>query len=66
MAEIARGLLALVERPLELVVDPRLVRATDVPVLIGDPSRLQRATGWQPEIALAQTLADVLTAARAG
>ncbi len=65
VAEIARGLLALAERPLELVVDPQLVRATDVPVLVGDPTRLQRATGWRPEITLAQTLADVLTAARA-
>ena len=65
VSEIARGLLALAERPLELVVDPQLVRATDVPVLVGDPSRLRRATGWQPEIALAQTLGDVLIVARA-
>jgi GDP-4-dehydro-6-deoxy-D-mannose reductase len=64
VAEIASGLLALAERPLELVVDPDLVRATDVPVLVGDPSRLQRATGWTPEIPLEQTLADVLTTAR--
>jgi GDP-4-dehydro-6-deoxy-D-mannose reductase len=65
VAEIARGLLALTERPLELVVDRDLVRATDVPVLVGDPSRLRRATDWAPEIPLAQTLADVLAAARA-
>jgi GDP-4-dehydro-6-deoxy-D-mannose reductase len=65
VAEIARGLLALAERPLELVVDPDLVRATDVPALVGDPSRLRGTTGWQPEIPLEQTLADVLTNARA-
>jgi GDP-4-dehydro-6-deoxy-D-mannose reductase len=32
----------------------------EVPVLRGDPTRLQRATGWKPEIPLDQTLADVL------
>jgi GDP-4-dehydro-6-deoxy-D-mannose reductase len=65
VADLARGLLALAARPLELVVDPGLVRATDVPVLVGDPSRRRDATGWTPEIPLAQTLADVLEHARA-
>jgi GDP-4-dehydro-6-deoxy-D-mannose reductase len=64
VADIARGLLALAERPLDLVVDPDLARATDVPVLVGDPSRLRHATGWTPEIPLPQTLADVLASAR--
>ena len=40
--------------------DPSLVRPVEVPVLRGDPGRLDGATGWTPEITLDQTLADVL------
>jgi GDP-4-dehydro-6-deoxy-D-mannose reductase len=64
VAEIADGLLAQARRPLRLVVDPDLVRTTDVPVLVGDGGRLRAATGWQPEVPLEQTLSDVLAAAR--
>jgi len=45
-----------------LEVDPDLLRPADVPVLRGDPSRIQQATGWAPEIPLDQTLKDVLNA----
>jgi GDP-4-dehydro-6-deoxy-D-mannose reductase len=65
VGEIARALLALAERPLRLEIDPALVRATDVPVLVGDATRLEHATAWRPEIPLDRTLADVLSAARA-
>ncbi|MBV8949851.1 MAG: GDP-mannose 4,6-dehydratase [Actinobacteria bacterium] len=65
VAEIAARLIALAERPLELVVDPALVRRVDVPQLVGDPSKLQAATGWTPLFDLDLTLADVLDEARA-
>ena len=35
-----------VQAPIE--VDPNLVRAVDVPTLVGDSQKLQRATGWRP------------------
>jgi GDP-4-dehydro-6-deoxy-D-mannose reductase len=60
MAEVAEQLLALAGADLELVTDPRLVRPVDVPVLRGDAGRLRGATGWEPRIPLATTLADVL------
>lgn len=65
VADIARGLLALARRPLRLAVDPELVRPVDVPVLVGDATRLRDATGWTPQIPLERTLADALDAARA-
>jgi GDP-4-dehydro-6-deoxy-D-mannose reductase len=65
VADIARGLMALARRPLQLAVDPELVRPVDVPVLVGDSSRLRDTTGWTPQIPLARTHADVLDAARA-
>jgi GDP-4-dehydro-6-deoxy-D-mannose reductase len=58
--DVVGRLLALAGADLRLEVDPALLRPADVPVLRGDPSRLTRATGWRPEIPLAQTLADVL------
>ncbi len=58
--EIAGRLLALAGASLTLEPDPGLLRPVEVPVLRGDPTRLQHATDWQPEIALEHTLADVL------
>jgi GDP-4-dehydro-6-deoxy-D-mannose reductase len=62
--EVAQRLLAQATRPMELVVDPALARPADVPVLVGDPSKLIAATGWQPRHTLDDTLADMLAAAR--
>jgi GDP-4-dehydro-6-deoxy-D-mannose reductase len=64
VAEIAERLLARARRPLSLVTDPALVRAVEVPALIGDPSKLRAATGWEPQYTLDQTLTDVLEDAR--
>jgi GDP-4-dehydro-6-deoxy-D-mannose reductase len=61
MSDVAAQLLALAGADLTLETDPELVRPVDVPVLRGDAGRLHAATGWQPSIPLATTLADVLT-----
>jgi GDP-4-dehydro-6-deoxy-D-mannose reductase len=42
--------------------DASLVRPADIPVLIGDPSRLHAATGWTPAIPFDQTLQDLVNA----
>lgn len=42
--------------------DPALMRAADVPWLVGDASRLRAATGWRPALTLDQTLKDVVDA----
>jgi GDP-4-dehydro-6-deoxy-D-mannose reductase len=61
--EVAARLLELEGVDLELRPDPDLVRPVDVPVLLGDPRKLERQTGWTPEIDLDETLADVLAEA---
>jgi GDP-4-dehydro-6-deoxy-D-mannose reductase len=61
IADVAASLLSLAGAELELVTDPELVRPVDVPVLRGDAGLLRAATGWEPRIPLATTLADVLT-----
>lgn len=42
--------------------DPALMRRADLPYLVGDSTKLRRATGWTPTISLDQTLADMLDA----
>jgi GDP-4-dehydro-6-deoxy-D-mannose reductase len=43
------------------VVEPTgPAEATDAPAQVGDPSRLTAATGWQAEISLERSLADLL------
>jgi GDP-4-dehydro-6-deoxy-D-mannose reductase len=63
--ELAERLLARSDARLRLVPDPSLRRAVEVPRLVGDPSKLQAATGWEPEHDLDETLAEVLEEARA-
>jgi GDP-4-dehydro-6-deoxy-D-mannose reductase len=60
LREIAARLLALAGVRAEVRVDPALLRPADLPALVGDNSRLRRATGWEPRIGLQQTLRDLL------
>jgi GDP-4-dehydro-6-deoxy-D-mannose reductase len=60
MREIAEMLVDMAQEPMELVVDSDLQRPVDLPVLRGDNRRLQKATGWEQTIPLADTLRDVL------
>ncbi|MGH9033044.1 MAG: GDP-mannose 4,6-dehydratase [Acidimicrobiia bacterium] len=66
VAEVAERLVRLSEHSLRITVDPDLVRPVDVPRLVGDPSKLRAATGWDPVVPLERTIADVLAEARDG
>lgn len=46
--------------PIEVEVDPALLRPADVPRFVGDPSRLRELTGWVPSTPLRSTLTDLL------
>jgi GDP-4-dehydro-6-deoxy-D-mannose reductase len=60
IAELADLLVGLAKSPMVLEADPDLQRPVETPVLLGDPSRINRATGWVPEIPIETTLTDVL------
>jgi GDP-4-dehydro-6-deoxy-D-mannose reductase len=60
LREIATRLLALAGVRAEVRVDPERLRPGDIPALVGDPTRLRQATGWEPRIGLQQTLRDLL------
>jgi GDP-4-dehydro-6-deoxy-D-mannose reductase len=40
--------------------DPKRMRPSDVPILLGDNSKFVKATGWKPKIKFEQTLKDTL------
>jgi GDP-4-dehydro-6-deoxy-D-mannose reductase len=58
--DILGHLLALSRVEIEVRVDPARLRASDVPAVVGDPTRLREATGWVPEHSLRDTLAGLL------
>jgi GDP-4-dehydro-6-deoxy-D-mannose reductase len=60
IAELAEQMAGLLSYEVKLIEDPDLFRPVEVPVLVGDASKLVAATSWDPEIALSTTLSDVL------
>ena len=60
ISELADRLVAMAHREMRLEGDQSLQRPVDVPVLRGDYTKLNKATGWEPEISIDQTLADLL------
>ncbi len=43
-----------------ITTDPSRMRPADIPVSVGDHSRLSALTGWQPQVPLADTLRETL------
>jgi len=53
-------LVALATVAVSVETDPDRLRPNDIPLLLGDPSRIRRDTGWEPVVPLARTLSDLL------
>jgi GDP-4-dehydro-6-deoxy-D-mannose reductase len=53
-------LLARARVPIKVRVDPARYRPNDVPLLLGDPTRLTKELGFLPQISLDQTIDDLL------
>lgn len=64
IATVFDELVMLSEHQVKAVVDPTLLRPVDVPVLVGDATKLVALTGWSRTIPLETTLKDVLADAR--
>ena len=54
------ALVARARVPIRIEQDPSRFRPADVPVLVGDATRLRNATGWRPEIAFERMIDDLL------
>jgi GDP-4-dehydro-6-deoxy-D-mannose reductase len=50
----------LAETRVDIEYDPARMRPSDVPCLYGSYNKIQRHTGWQPQIHLRQSLSDAL------
>jgi GDP-4-dehydro-6-deoxy-D-mannose reductase len=64
LGDLLALLVAAATVPVSVVRDPSRMRAVDTQLLCGDASRLRATTGWEPTRELAETLADLLQAAR--
>ncbi len=51
---------SLSKAEIQVEVDPARLRPLDVPVLVGNPSRLRERLGWVPSTAIEKTLGDLL------
>ena len=60
MKSVLEALVARARVNVLIETDPALLRPNDTPVLLGDSTRLRRATGWRPEIPFERTLDDLL------
>ena len=58
--ELLNRLLARARVPVRVRVDPARLRPNDVPLLLGNPARIETELGWRPEIPLDRTLDDLL------
>ena len=58
--EMLDMLLTMTKVKVTIEQDPSRMRPSDVPVLLGDASKFQKATGWKPTIPFEQTLRDLL------
>lgn len=58
--EVLDLLLTMTDRQVQVEPDPDRQRPSDIPVLLGDPTKFCSRTGWAPEIPYEQTLRDTL------
>lgn len=60
IAEVLNILLGLSDSRIRVEQDPSRMRPSDVPLLVGDCSKLKTLTGWRPERPFKETLEDLL------
>jgi GDP-4-dehydro-6-deoxy-D-mannose reductase len=60
VGDVLNALISRARVPVQTEVDPARMRATDVPMLVGDATRLQQATGWTSRISFDQMIDDLL------
>ncbi len=58
--DVLEMLLRIASVDIDVQVDPRRLRPSDVEVLVGDSTRFREMTGWTPRIPFEQTLQDLL------
>lgn len=60
IADVLNMMLGMSKVKVEIKQDPKRMRPSDVPILIGDSSKFVEKTGWKPEIPFQKTAEDLL------
>jgi GDP-4-dehydro-6-deoxy-D-mannose reductase len=60
MQDVLDALRRLSSQEIAVEADTELYRPVEIPVLMGDNSKIRKATGWEPETPLEKTLKDTL------
>jgi GDP-4-dehydro-6-deoxy-D-mannose reductase len=60
IADVLKLMLSMSKVQVEIKEDPKRMRPSDVPILIGDNSKFVAKTGWKPEIPFTKTAEDLL------
>ncbi|OYD14821.1 GDP-mannose 4,6-dehydratase [candidate division WOR-3 bacterium JGI_Cruoil_03_44_89] len=60
IGDVLSTLISIGNVEVDIEVDKRKLRPSDVPRLIGDSTKLKTATGWQPTIPFEETLENIL------
>jgi GDP-4-dehydro-6-deoxy-D-mannose reductase len=63
--DVLRELISIARVAVEVREDPQRMRATEIPLSVGNPEKLRKLTGWQPKIPLERSLRDLYAAALA-
>ncbi len=63
MRDVLRELIIAAHVPVEVRDDPARARPSDVPLSLGDPTKLHAATGWTPQIPFPASIRDIYRAA---
>jgi GDP-4-dehydro-6-deoxy-D-mannose reductase len=58
--ELLDRLIARAHVSVRVRVDPAKFHPNDLPLLVGDPTRIQTELGWRPSVGLDETLDEVL------
>lgn len=57
---VLKTLVSLSKRKIRVKTDEKKNRPAEIPILMGDNSRMKRVTGWKPKISIEKTLEDTL------
>jgi len=58
--ELLGRFLNMSKKKIKVIQDPKRLRPSDVPLLVGDFKKFTKQTDWEPEIPLKKTLEDIL------
>lgn len=57
--ELVDFMISLLDRPIDIRIDPRLERQVDIPMLVGSPDKFMKLTGWRPLISQEDAMKDI-------